>query len=177
MKVIIQTGARVARPRSAVRLLLNQTILLLYNSLHRLITNSQGRIPPFFTRRCPLPDGSFRHLIYKMCTPQALNLASAPDFLLLQDDDKTICILSFTDVPLPLRQTNFPKSIEISRIKVLHWIKRIVPNYIKKEFTTYNSGINKYRKLSIHICVLPVKQLNEKRQIPPEQFQDLINKV
>jgi hypothetical protein len=54
-----------------------------------------------------------------------------PDFLLLQDDDKTISILSFTDVPLPLRQTNFPKSLEISRIKVLHWIKRIVPNYIR----------------------------------------------
>ena len=54
-----------------------------------------------------------------------------PDFLLLQDDDKTISILSFTDVPLPLRQTNFPKSLEIGRIKVLHWIKRIVPNYIR----------------------------------------------
>ena len=78
---------------------LDNIILLFYNYLHRLITNSQGRITPFFTRRCLLLDGNLRHLIYKICTPQALNLASAPDFLLLQDDDKTICILSFTDVP------------------------------------------------------------------------------
>lgn len=103
MKVIIQTGARPRRaPFECCSFVAKLDNII---TLHRLITNFQGILSPIFLpRRCPLPDGSLRHLVYKICSPQTLNLASAPDFLLIQDDHKTICILSFTDVPIPLRQ-------------------------------------------------------------------------